>query len=149
MIWERRLSVRDKERYKKGRDIAWQLWGKGFFDSKEVFLKALEQSSSDTSPKFMELALLSFANYANPVLDLKTRCIIQVTVMTVLGQEEELQRYIMAALNAGVTREQIIEVIDQIALYCGLPKTRGALTVARNTFAEYKPSGRKTRQREK
>jgi 4-carboxymuconolactone decarboxylase len=138
--------LRGKDRYKNGREISWQLWGKGFFESKETFFKALEQSSNDTSPKFMELALFSFANYANPVLDLKTRCLIQVTVMTVLGQEEELQRYIMAALNSGVTKEQIIEVIDQISLYCGLPKTRAALIVARKMFADYKPLRRKIRQ---
>jgi alkylhydroperoxidase/carboxymuconolactone decarboxylase family protein YurZ len=130
----------EKGHYKQGKDIAWQLWGKGVFDSKETFFEALEQANQQTSSKFMELALFSFTNYASPVLDLKTRCLIQVAVMTALGQEEELQRYIMAALNIGVTEEQIMEAIDQLILYCGLPRARAALSIARKTFAERRTS---------
>ncbi len=130
----------EKGRYKQGKDIAWQLWGKGVFNSKESFFEALEQANQQTSSKFMELALFSFTNYASPVLDLKTRCLIQVAVMTALGQEEELQSYIMAALNIGVTEEQIMEAINQLILYCGLPKARGALSTAQKTFAEHKTS---------
>ena len=129
------------DRYEKGREVAWQLWGRSIFDSKDDFFQAMQQSSSETSSKFMELALFSFTNYAGPVLDLKTRCIIQIAALTALGQLEELKMYIIAALNIGVTEEEIIETLDQLILYCGLSRVRGALMTARKTFAERGAAG--------
>lgn len=133
--------MQEEDRYQQGREVAWHLWGKGVFESKEPFFEAMQQSSSETSPKFMELALFSFTNYASPVLNLKTRCMIQVAVLTALGQLEELKMYIIAALNAGATEEEIIETLDQLILHCGLSRVRGALMTARKTFAEYNATG--------
>lgn len=133
--------MQEEDRYQQGREVAWHLWGKGVFESKEPFFEAMQQSGSETSPKFMELALFSFTNYASPVLNLKTRCMIQVAVLTALGQLEELKMYIIAALNAGATEEEIIETLDQLILHCGLSRVRGALMTARKTFAEYNATG--------
>ena len=126
------------DRYQRGREIAWQLWGKGVFESKEPFFEAMEQSSSETSAKFMELALFSFTNYANPAVDLKTRCLIQIAALTALGQLEELKMYIIAALNAGAAEEEVTETLDQLILYCGLSRVRGALMTAHKAFSEHK-----------
>jgi len=136
----------EDDRYQKGREVAWQLWGKGIFESKEPFFEAMQQSSGDTSSKFMELkfmelALFSFNNYAGPVLDLKTRCLIQIAVLTALGQLEELKMYVVAALNAGASEDEIIETLDQLILHCGLSRARGALMTARKAFAERSGSG--------
>jgi len=130
-----------EDRYEGGREVAWQLWGKGIFDSKEDFFQAMQQSSSETSSRFMELALFSFTNYSRPVLDLKTRCIIQIAALTALGQLDELKMYVIAALNIGVTEEEILETLDQLILYCGLSRVRGALMTAHKTFAERKATG--------
>ena len=130
-----------EDRYENGREVAWQLWGKGIFNSKEDFIQAMKQSISETSSKFMELALFSFTNYASPVLDLKTRCIIQIATLTALGQLEELKMYIIAALNIGATQEEILETLDQLILYCGLSRVRGALMTAHKTFAEQEATG--------
>ena len=130
-----------ENRYEDGHEVAWQLWGKGIFNSKEDFVKAMQQSSSETSSKFMELALFSFTNYASPVLDLKTRCIIQIATLTALGQLDELKMYIIAALNIGITQEEILETLDQLILYCGLSRVRGALMTAHKTFAEQEATG--------
>lgn len=130
-----------EDRYEGGREVAWQLWGKGVFESQEDFFQAMQQSSSGTSSRFMELALFSFTNYSSPVLDLRTRCIIQIAALTALGQLDELKMYIIAALNIGATEDQILETLDQLILYCGLSRVRGALMTARKTFAEQKAAG--------
>ena len=129
------------DRYERGREVAWQLWGKSIFDSKDDFFQAMQLSSADTSSRFMELALFSFTNYSSPVLDLKTRCIIQIAALTALGQLEELKMYVIAALNIGVTEDEILETLDQLILHCGLSRVRGALMTARRTFAERSASG--------
>jgi alkylhydroperoxidase/carboxymuconolactone decarboxylase family protein YurZ len=130
--------VKEDDRYQRGREVAWQLWGKAIFESREPFFEAMEQSSSESSAKFMELALFSFTNYANPVVDLKTRCLIQIAALTALGQLEELKMYVIAALNAGATEEEVTETLDQLILYCGLSRVRGALITARRAFTEQK-----------
>ena len=135
--------MQEEDRYQQGREVAWHLWGKGVFESKEPFFEAMQQSGSETSSDavFWSARAFSFTNYASPVLNLKTRCIIQVAVLTALGQLEELKMYIIAALNAGATEEEIIETLDQLILHCGLSRVRGALMTARKTFAEYNATG--------
>ena len=44
--------------------------------------------------------------------------------------------HLKAAVNNGVTREEIKEVLMQSALYCGLPAANSAFHLAAEVFAE-------------
>ena len=43
--------------------------------------------------------------------------------------------HLQAALNVGITREEIVEVLMQMAVYAGFPAALNGLTAAREVFA--------------
>ena len=75
--------------------------------------------------------------YSRPGLDLKSREIANVAALTALGNAQpQLQSHIEAALNVGCTREEIVEIIIQMAVYAGFPAAINGVTAAKNVFKE-------------
>jgi len=68
--------------------------------------------------------------WTRPGLDLRTRSCITVAMLVALNRPEELALHIRAALNNGVTREELQEVLLQTAVYCGVPAANSAFKVA-------------------
>jgi 4-carboxymuconolactone decarboxylase len=92
-----------------------------------------------TSPALAHcLAEFPFADiYPRPGLDLKTREMITVTALTVLGYAQpELKDHIRGALNVGCTQDEILEIILQMAVYAGFPAALEAIKAAAAVFAE-------------
>ncbi len=74
--------------------------------------------------------------YSRPGLDLRSREIAVVAALTAMGTATaQLKVHLQAALNVGVTREEIVEVIMQMAVYAGFPAALNALAAAREVFA--------------
>jgi 4-carboxymuconolactone decarboxylase len=73
--------------------------------------------------------------WARPGLDRRTRSVITLTVLGTLGCEEELGMHVGAALRNGLTREEIAEVLLQMAVYAGVPRANRAFAVARAALA--------------
>ena len=59
--------------------------------------------------------------WQRPGLDLKTRSLITVAMLTALGKQHELKGHVRGALNNGVTVEEIQEVLLHASVYCGVP----------------------------
>lgn len=74
--------------------------------------------------------------YSRPQLDLRAREIATIAALAALGNAQpQLKIHIEAALNVGCTREEIVEVFMQMALYAGFPAALNALFAAREVFA--------------
>lgn len=74
--------------------------------------------------------------YSRPGLDLRARMLATVAGLVCLGHaERELRVHIGSALNVGATREEVVEVIMQMALYAGFPAALDALFIAREVFS--------------
>lgn len=90
------------------------------------------------SGDFLEIILgFSFADVlARPGIDLRTREMLTVAALMAMGTAPgQLEFHIRAALNTGVTREEIIEILLQIAVYAGVPACMNGITAARKAFA--------------
>lgn len=75
--------------------------------------------------------------YSRPQLNLKSREIATVAALTAMGHcEPQLAVHIQGALNVGCSREEITEVMLQMALYAGFPAALKAVAVARGVFAQ-------------
>ena len=59
--------------------------------------------------------------WQRPGLDLKTRSLITVAMLTALGKQHELKGHVRGALNNGATPEEIREVLLHASIYCGVP----------------------------
>lgn len=71
-------------------------------------------------------------------LDLKTRSLITVSMLTALGRSQELKGHLRGALNNGATPEEIREVLIHAAVYCGAPLAIEAFRVAQEVMAAAK-----------
>ena len=74
--------------------------------------------------------------WARPGLDRKTRHLLTIAMLATLGNHEELAMHIRATRNTGVTREDVKEVLLQVAVYAGIPAANAAIAVAKRVFVE-------------
>jgi 4-carboxymuconolactone decarboxylase len=76
--------------------------------------------------------------WARPGLSLKMRSVTNLSMLTALNRPHELKLHVNGALNNGLTREEICEVLLQAGVYCGLPAAVDAFRVAQEVFKERK-----------
>jgi len=75
--------------------------------------------------------------YSRPGLDLRAREIATIASLTTLGNSpRELRAHIHGALAAGCTRDEVIEVIIQMAVYAGFPAAINGLEAAKEAFEQ-------------
>jgi 4-carboxymuconolactone decarboxylase len=55
-------------------------------------------------------------------------------MLTALGKEHELKLHLRGALNNGLTKDEIKEVLLQAAIYCGVPAAVAAFRCAKEVF---------------
>ncbi|MEO4045140.1 carboxymuconolactone decarboxylase family protein [Hoeflea sp. CAU 1731] len=75
--------------------------------------------------------------WGRPGLDLKTRSIINIAMISVLNRPAELRLHVRGALNNGLTKEEIREILLQVAVYAGIPASLDSFRVARESIEEY------------
>lgn len=75
--------------------------------------------------------------YSRSGLDLRSREIAVVAALTALGNAApQLKVHIQGALNVGVSRQEVVETIMQMAVYAGFPAALNGLFAAQEVFAE-------------
>ena len=79
------------------------------------------------------------AVWSRPGLSRKTRSLINVAMLTALNRPHEVKLHLKGALNNGCTKEEIMEVLLQAAIYCGVPAAIDSFRLAREVFSEIKP----------
>jgi 4-carboxymuconolactone decarboxylase len=62
--------------------------------------------------------------------------------MVALNRDDEFRMHVRAALNNGVSRNEIAEVLMHAAVYCGLPAANGAFHSAEQVFADIDAAAR-------
>lgn len=89
------------------------------------------------SPDAAELVLgYSFADIVGRGgVDLKTREMLTVAMLAAMGTaQSQLEFHMRAAMNVGVTREEIVEIVLQVSVYAGVPACMNAITAAKKAF---------------
>lgn len=103
------------------------------------------ENLADIAPDFARYLIeFPFGDiYSRPGLDLRSREIAVVAALTALGNAQpQLKVHLQGALNVGVTREEIVEVIMQMSVYAGFPAALNGLAAAREVFAAAKVTER-------
>jgi len=119
----------NSERYEKGAQHR-----KGIFDHSTI-VKRLKDISPDLGRFIVEFAFGDI--HSRPALGVREREIAIVASLVTLGHAStELKSHIKAALNVGCTRDEVIEIILQMAVYAGFPASVNATFVAAEVFKE-------------
>lgn len=123
----------DREKYSQGLALLKELHGGHAGE-------ALVESLKDICPDYVT-ATIQFAFgeiFSRDGLDLKTRELAVIASCVTLGSAmPQLEAHIEAALTVGATKQEIVEVILQTALYSGFAFVTNALLVAKEVFAKY------------
>lgn len=64
---------------------------------------------------------------------------ITLSLLAAQGRNEELERHLKGALNSGLTREKILEIMIHVAHYAGWPVGHNGERIAKEVFQEVKP----------
>jgi 4-carboxymuconolactone decarboxylase len=90
-------------------------------------------SFGDVAPKLAELTdLVLFGDvWERPGLSKRDRSLITCTALVALGKTEQMNFHFPRALDNGVTREELIEMITHMAFYAGWPNAMSAITKAK------------------
>lgn len=124
------------ERYQ----IGWEKLAEIDGEQGERVVEALK----DISPDFAKLLIeFPFGDvYSRPGLDLKSREIATVAALAAMGNARpQLKVHIHGALNVGCTREQVIEIMIQMAVYAGFPAALNGMFAAKEVFDERDEAG--------
>ncbi len=69
-------------------------------------------------------------------LDMKTRSIINIAMLSALNRLAEVRLHVRGAINNGVTPEEIKEILLQVGIYCGIPASLDSFKVANEVLSE-------------
>lgn len=72
--------------------------------------------------------------WTRPGIPRATRSMLTLAMLIALNRPEEFRLHVRGALNNGVTRDEIKEVLLQAAIYCGVPAAHAALRAAEAVF---------------
>ena len=120
------------DRYSTGLAMLEKVDGRGG----EEVLESVRAISPDFARYLVEFPFGDI--YSREGLDLKNREIAVVAALTAMGNAApQLRVHIGAALHVGCTRQEILEVIMQMAVYAGFPAALNGLFAARDVFAAH------------
>jgi 4-carboxymuconolactone decarboxylase len=118
-------------------------YDRGWEKLKEVDGKAGEnvvEALKDIAPDLARYTIeFPFGDiYSRPELSLRDREIATVSALTAMGNATpQLKVHIHAALNVGVTKTEIVEIITQMAVYSGFPSAINGALAAKEVFDAY------------
>ncbi|HZM36679.1 MAG TPA: carboxymuconolactone decarboxylase family protein [Burkholderiales bacterium] len=92
----------------------------------------------DVFPKLGELTdqVLFGDVWERKGLSKRDRSLATVTALAVIGQSEQLRGHLWRALDNGVKKDEIIELMTHLAFYCGWANAGSAALIAKRVFEE-------------
>jgi len=129
--------MNNQDRYERG----WEKLKEVDGQAGERVIRSLEDIAPDFARYLIEFPFGDI--YSRPALDLKSREIAVVAALTALGNAvPQLKVHINGALNVGCTRQEVVEIIMQMAVYAGFPAALNGLFAAKEVFKERDESGK-------
>ena len=119
-----------------------ELWDKGLAVRKEVlgaeYVERNLKSVDDFGMPMQELVTQSCWGWlwTRPQLPRKMRSLVNIGMLSALNRGHEFKVHVKGALTNGCTREEIREVLLQVAVYCGMPAGVEGFRLAREAFKE-------------
>ena len=124
---------KNTERYEMGLKIRREVLGAEYVDKSIA-------SADDFNRPLQELVTEYCwgAIWSRPGLSRKMRSLINLAMLTALNRPHEVKLHLKGALNNGCSKEEIMEVLLQTAIYCGVPAAIDSFRLAREIFNESK-----------
>ncbi len=125
------------DRYERGLEKLKEVDG----EAGETVIEGLKDIAPDLARYVIEFPFGDV--YCRPGLDLKSREIAAVAALTALGTATpQLKVHINGALNVGLSRQEVVEIIIQMTVYAGFPAALNGMFAAKEVFQERDEKGK-------
>lgn len=74
--------------------------------------------------------------WSRPHFTKRERSIVTLALLAASGNFEEIAMHVRATANTGASKEDLIEAMLHVAVYCGVPKANHAIKIIKATYAE-------------
>ena len=119
----------------------------------DMFEKGLAIRKAVLGKEYVEKSLAGADDFTRPMQELVTeycwgevwgngnlsrrdRSLLNIAMISILNRPHELKLHVKGALTNGVTRDEIREVMLQVAIYAGVPAGIDAQRIAKEALAE-------------
>lgn len=116
---------------RKGRADMDEIFGTAFMAKRDATTNPFNATLRALSEEFAYATL-----WSRPVLGRRERSLMTLAMLCALNRPHEIRLHVPAALNNGVTAEEIGEALTHAAAYCGLPAAIDALAVAEQVLRD-------------
>jgi len=127
---------------KEGTAVADELFEKGLKVRREVLGAEYVDNAINNADDFTRPLQELVTKYAwgeiwnRPQFDRRTRSLINLAMLTALNRPHEVKLHVRGALNNGLTKDEIREVLLQTLIYCGAPAAIDSFRIAKQVFEE-------------
>jgi 4-carboxymuconolactone decarboxylase len=99
---------------------------------------AAEKMLGEFAPKLLDLTdrVLFEDVWERPELSKRDRSLATVAALVALHRPDQLRFHLNKAVENGLTKEELIEIITHLAFYAGWPNAMSAITVAKEVFSK-------------
>ncbi|OZI37457.1 4-carboxymuconolactone decarboxylase [Bordetella genomosp. 10] len=124
------------EQFRKGLEVRRAVVGDAYVN------KSLDSADDLTAPLQKLVTEYCWGDvWTRPGLERKTRSFLNLAMLIALNRPNELRLHMRGAINNGITKAEIVEVVLQAAIYCGVPASLDAMKAAREVIAEMEKDG--------
>ena len=123
----------EKERYQKGLQTRREVLGQEHVDRAQANLSEFNRPFQEFITRYAWGEI-----WERPGLTRRERSLITLAMLVALNREPEFRMHVRAALNNGVTLDEIREVLIHAGIYCGLPAANAAIQAAEQILKEAK-----------
>jgi len=117
--------------YEQGLALRRKMWGAQGAD------EHIDQASDMMAPVQDIVTRICFGEiWQRPVLDLKTRSLLTLAMLTAMGRSHEIKIHVRGALANGCTREELRELFVHAFAYCGIPLMVDAMRACEEVLNE-------------
>jgi 4-carboxymuconolactone decarboxylase len=120
-----------KETYEKGLAVRREVLGAEYVERQLATADDFNQPLQDMLTEYCWGGV-----WGRPQLPRKTRSLLNLAMLSALNRPVEFKTHVKGALKNGCSKEEIREVLLQVAVYCGAPAGVEAFRLAREVFSE-------------
>jgi 4-carboxymuconolactone decarboxylase len=121
----------DKERFDGGMKIRREVLGADYVDRGMAAADDFMMAMQDLTTRYCWGDI-----WSRPGLDRKTRSMLNLAMISALNRPHELKVHVKGALTNGVTKDEIKEILLQVAIYAGVPAGMDSFRIANEAFKE-------------
>ncbi|GAC1342411.1 MAG: carboxymuconolactone decarboxylase family protein [Acetobacteraceae bacterium] len=126
----------DETLFERGLKVRKEVLGEDYVNKSIAGADEFTRTMAEWSTEYCWGAL-----WTRPGLDRRSRSIANLSMISALNRPHELKLHVKAAVKNGLTRDEIKEVLLQVAVYAGVPAGIDSFRIAREAFKELDEAG--------